>query len=266
MSLQPKLSETQPVNVDLAGIRFPDTDECPDQDEETCQIQIDGEWRRIRFHDYHEVYKIPGLYETIFYRSLKCSSPERVGGLLAQSLADMHEDPRKLRVLDVGAGNGMVGEELRRRLDVQSVVGADIIPEAQFSAERDRPWVYDDYLTCDLGNLSTEEERRLRDARLNALVSVAALGYGDLPAHPFCRSLDVLETPAWLAFNIKEDFLKEHHDSGFSDLIRDLSREEVIQIQAYQRYCHRLGIAGQPLYYVAMVAVKQQELPDKYLT
>ena len=32
-------------------IRFPDSNEAADQDEEFCEVVLDGEVRRIRFHD-----------------------------------------------------------------------------------------------------------------------------------------------------------------------------------------------------------------------
>ena len=93
-------------------IRFPKPDLDLDQDEEFCEVKIDGTWERIRFHDYDKIYSLPGLYEALFYRKLKCCSPSRVVGLLDDVMSDFPQDPTDLRVLDVGAGNGMVGQEL----------------------------------------------------------------------------------------------------------------------------------------------------------
>ena len=47
--------------------------------------------------------------------------------------------------------------------------------------------------------------------------------------------------------------------------LRDLTRQRVIQIQAYRRFRHRQSITGKPLYYVAMVARKLANLPDVLL-
>ena len=52
------------------------------QDEEYCLVRLEGQTRRIRFHDYHEIYAIPGLYERIFYEKLACQSPALLGKLL----------------------------------------------------------------------------------------------------------------------------------------------------------------------------------------
>ena len=53
---------------------------------------------------------------------------------------------------------------------------------------------------------------------------------------------------------------------GFLPLIRRLVREEIIQFQAYRRYRHRLSITGKPLYYVAVVARKLEDVPDHFLS
>jgi lipoyl(octanoyl) transferase len=46
---------------------------------------------------------------------LKCQSPAVVSELLADAVEEAGEDPAALAVLDLGAGNGMVGEALRER-------------------------------------------------------------------------------------------------------------------------------------------------------
>lgn len=241
--------------------RFPDAEDLLDQDEEWCQVQIDGRWRRIRFHDYDEIYPVPGLYEALFYKSLKCCSPSRVAGMLDDVLTDWPITTDDLRVLDLGAGNGMVGEQLRG-LGVPAVIGADLIPEARDAALRDRPEVYDDYIVGDITEITFDEERRIRDAGLNTLACVAALGYGDIPPAAFIAAANLVETPGWLVFNIKESFLDDAGDtSGFSGLISRLMRDGIIKMQAYRRYRHRYSMQGEPLHYVAVIATKEQEIP-----
>jgi predicted TPR repeat methyltransferase len=234
------------------------------QDSEWCEAVVDGQKRRFRFHDYNRIYEVPGLYEEIFYEQLECCSPSTVANLMADLLDEFGDSDDCLRVLDVGAGNGMVGDELRAR-GAEHLVGVDIIPEARDAAHRDRPGVYDDYRVVDLTDLSEQEEERLRKHSLNSLTSVAALGFGDIPAEAFVKALDLIETPGWVAFTIKEDFLYEHDTTGFARLIRQLCRERVLQMHAYRRYQHRRSVSGEPLYYVAMIARKQLDLPDSLL-
>jgi predicted TPR repeat methyltransferase len=234
------------------------------QDREWCDVVVQGQRHRVRFHDYDQLFRIPGLYEAIFYQRLQCCSPTRVADLLDELTGELGEGTTGLRVLDVGAGNGMVGDELRAR-DVQCVMGIDIISEAREATQRDRPGVYDDYFVADLTDLAEDHEQRLREARLNCLTCVAALGFGDIPPAAFAKALDLIETPGWLAFTIKEDFLHDHDAGGFAGLVRNLTGRQILQVQAYRRFSHRLSVTGQRLYYVAMIARKMADLPDDIL-
>ncbi|HUT58206.1 MAG TPA: class I SAM-dependent methyltransferase [Phycisphaerae bacterium] len=256
------LSRIDEIDSPVDEIRFPRPDGyVPTQDRERFEAVINGERRRMRIHDYHEVYKVPGLYERVVYEHLKCCSPSRVVGMLDDVMDEFDDNPADLKVLDVGAGNGMVGDELER-IGVESIVGMDIIKEAKVATLRDRPGVYDAYLVTDLTDLPEEHERLLREKQFNCLTVVAALGFGDIPPKAFVKALDLISTPGWVAFNIKEQFLNEQDDSGFCELVRQLSRDRVIQMQAYRRYQHRVSIAGKPLYYVAAVAKKLMDIPD----
>ena len=249
------------METSIEAIQLPtQRDEGLAQDEEWCVVTVDGCRKRIRFHDYASIYEIPGLYEKIFYDRLKCNSPFRVSRLLADVLRERGQQPEDLRVLDLGAGNGMVGDELHA-FGVKTVVGVDIIPQARSAAMRDRAGIYKDYLVTDMTDLPQDTARHLVSQKLDCLTTVATLGFGDIPQKAFTTALSLISTPGWLAFNIKEDFLYERDDSGFARLIRELSRTGVIRIEAYRRYRHRLAIDGRPLYYIAMVATKQKQIP-----
>ena len=226
-----------------------------DQDKEWCEIVTDNKTQRIRFHDYDELFELPGLYEKLFYDKLECCSPSYVVNLLANVANEWGEKLSDFRVLDVGAGNGMVGDELRHR-GIRKLIGVDIIEEAKQATLRDRPDIYDDYRVVDLTRLSKIDEQAIRQQNLNCMTTIAALGYGDIPSLAFLQALDLISTPGWLAFNIKEDFLDDSDQSGFSQLIRQLIQQKYIQPLCYRRYRHRLSSAGEPLYYVAMIAKK----------
>lgn len=258
-------SGTLPVEDRNFVVHLPTTRAEVGQDEEFFEAEIDGRRKRIRFHDYHDIFEIPGLYEHLFYERLKCVSPHVVRELLAAELARDGVDPSSLRVLDVGAGNGMMGEELVD-LGVGHIVGVDIIPEAATATERDRPGVYDEYCVTDLTGLDDAQRAEFAARRLNCLLLVAALGFGDIPTAAFVAAHNMLETPAWLAFNIKEDFLdRNDDDTGFARLIRRMLSEGIIERRSERRYQHRLSVAGDPLYYLAIVAVKRADVPAEWL-
>jgi SAM-dependent methyltransferase len=254
------VSET---STDLT-VRFPtDDDAAASQDTEWCEVLADGDKRTIRFHDYHEIYDVPALYERIFHDHLQCQSPEVVIGLLQEQLEFAGADPAALSVLDVGAGNGLVGEQLDR-LGVAAIVGVDIIPEAARAADRDRPGVYDDYVVCDLTQLDGDDRARVGAGPPNCMTTVAALGFDDIPPRAFAEAYNLAEEGAWVAFNLKADFLERADESGFRGLIRRMVCEDVFEPVADRRYVHRLSIAGEPLEYVALVGRKRADVPDAW--
>jgi len=231
------------------------------QDQEFCVVETGEATERIRFHDYGRVYAMPGLYEYLFYEKLKCSSPEKVCSLLEEQVERTDLEISDLVVLDLGAGNGMVGEELVKK-GVKSVVGVDIIEEAQEALERDRPGLYDDYYVADLTRLDEEVRDDLQGKQFNCLTTVAALGFGDIPPLAFAEGYNFIETSGLVAFNIKDEFFEEDGGSPFSSLIRTMADENLMDIKAVEKYRHRYSIAGAPLHYYAVVGVKEGDIPQ----
>jgi 2-polyprenyl-3-methyl-5-hydroxy-6-metoxy-1,4-benzoquinol methylase len=252
------MSITDPTAL---AVEFPD-DVARDQDHEWCRVTMNGTTRKIRFHDYHEIYSVPGLYEFLFYEHLECCSPQVVCGLLEDALAAEGVPAHTLRALDLGAGNGMVGEELAE-LGAEMITGVDLLHEAAAAAERDRPGVYDDYLVLDLTDVTDARRRELRERRFNTLVSVAALGFGDIPPRAFAEAFNLVSDGGWIAFNIKEHFLDDGEPTGFSRLIGSVLDSGIVEQRAEKVYRHRLSTSGDPLDYVALVGVKRSSIPDE---
>ncbi|MCC6897390.1 MAG: class I SAM-dependent methyltransferase [Polyangiaceae bacterium] len=245
-------------------VRLPASSASVPQDEEWFELRDGASWKRVRFHDYAAIYQQDGLYEHLFYRLLSCDSPRRVVGLLNEVRLDAANPSPPLRALDLGAGNGIVAEALAQ-IGAEQVIGLDILPEARSAALRDRPSLYADYLVADLCEPPPEVMTRLRGFEANALVCVAALGFGDIPAAAFHRAASLVSTGGLLAFNIKEDFLDERYTHGFSELIRRMVRGKVARVEAMRRYCHRLSAAGTPLFYTAFVVTKLADIPRSML-
>ena len=218
---------------------------------------------RIRFHDYARIYQVPGLYERLFADTLQCASPDVVAGQLADSVRAAGEQPGDLRVLDFGAGNGMVAQALAQT-GVRTICGLDLLPEARMAALRDRPGLYADYIADDVTSLSSDDDTTLREAGLNTLVCVAALGFDDVPPAAFAAAFNYVASPGWIAFNLRDRFVDE--PGAFSQLLDRMVAENVVTETAHTRYRHRLSVAGEPLHYDAVVARKNADIPLDWLS
>jgi len=226
-----------------------------EQDEEFFEIEEDGARRRIRCHDYGEIFSVPGLYEQLFAELLSCESPRVVVELLDETLKERDQDPRELRAVDLGAGNGMVAEELDR-IGADSIVGVDILEQAKEAAERDRPGLYDAYHAVDVTELNPALREDLEQRELNCVTCVAALGFGDMPPDAFRAAYDLVEPEGWVAFNIRDQFIDDDDSSGFAELLERMFDEGEMVEHTRRRYQHRLSVKGEPLHYVAVVAQK----------
>ncbi|MDX5152245.1 MAG: methyltransferase domain-containing protein, partial [Acidiferrobacterales bacterium] len=245
-------------------IQFPKPESSSlNQDEAWFYLQDSDDQRKIRFHDYDEIYKKPGLYEQIFYDRLKCTSPAKVASILESAVKQSEINLTELRVLDFGAGNGMMGEELKKH-GVARLVGVDIIPEAYDATVRDRPGLYDAYYVQDFTELDSETREDIASWQCDCMVTVAALGFGDIPTKAFIEAFNIIKPEGWIAFNIKESFFDAKDRTGFSTMIRDLIFSEYLDVYHIERYRHRLSIEGEPLFYFAIAGRKNADVPDDF--
>jgi predicted TPR repeat methyltransferase len=247
-------------------IRFPSVDtQSLGQDEAYFTLVApDGSQTELRFHDYDAIYSVEGLYEQLFYDRLKCQSPEKVVSILRHAMSGEPWLFNELRVLDLGAGNGMVGEVLQKH-GVARIVGIDISEPAVTAVQRDRPGVYDEFYSIDMSSMTQEQREELDGWRFNCMVSVAALGFGDIPVRVFAEAYNLVEDGGWVAFNIKETFLDNRDTTGFSVFIKNLILSEYLHIYHMERYRHRLSMDGRPLYYFGVACRKSGAIPDSMI-
>ncbi len=245
------------------NIHLPEV-EAIEQGKEFLIIDQEGRKEKIEFHDYDRIYEIPGLYEHLFYERYKCNSPEVVCGLLKKYIEQERQGNEQLVALDIGAGNGMVGEQLAD-IGAEAIVGIDIIDEAAEAAQRDRPGIYDAYHVTDLTDMPPDVENALKKIDFNCMTVVAALGFDDIPPDAFASGYNLVSAQGWVAFNIKEDFVCEQDHSGFCKLIGRLEEDGVLEIRERLKYRHRFCQDGTPLYYYAVVGRKQMNISDQML-
>lgn len=230
-------------------VEFPEVQDSLEQTEEWFWLNEGSGWRKVRFHDYAAIYSVPGLYEEVFYERLACRSPAVLTDMLREEVERAGAQVSDLRVLDLGAGNGIVAERLRE-LGCPFIVGVDNLPEAGRAAERDRPGVYDAYHVLDPGQ---EDADVLREYDFNCLITVAALGFDDIPTRGFLNALCLIGPSGWVAFNLRDLFLSEQDTTGYNDLIEQLVNSDELRIHSTRRFQHRLGLTGDPIHYVGVI-------------
>ena len=239
-------------------VAYPDKACMLDQDEEWFDLVTEDGQERIRIHEYDRVYDVPGLYEEVVYNKLRCNSPQVITGLLKETMQKHAENDVPLRVLDFGAGNGIVGECLQEAIETEIIVGVDIIDEAKMAWKRDRPQIYDDYYVMDLSQPDDRDKQILDRWNFNALITVAALGFGDIPSQAFVNAFNIVENNSWVVFNIKDRFLSDEDDTGYNATLQKMIGKS-LKVYRKHHYRHRISMAGEPLHYYAIVGRKEND-------
>jgi hypothetical protein len=118
----------------------------------------------------------------------------------------------------------------------------------------------------DLTELSEARRRDLRARRFDVLITVAALGFGDIPPSAFAEAFNLVSDGGWVAFNIKQQFLDDGESTGFSRLVDRRLGDGIVEKRAETVYRHRLSANGESLDYVAIVGVKRDVVTDALLS
>lgn len=232
-----------------------------DQDQEFLHLTKAGQRRRVRFHDYGDLYDIPGLYDWVFYEALGCRAHEVVADSVTREvIATGLLERDQVRVLDLGAGNGIIARSLRD-VGVEHLLGVDILDRARSAALRDSPEVYDGYLVADLGDPPPTADQTLREFAPNVLVSAAALGYGDIPPQSFVNAVGYLSPPAAVVFTVKQKFLTNTVGGGYAEVLS--GQHPKLEVLDRRPFVHRASSTGHELVYECVVARRLDEAPER---
>lgn len=201
------------------------------------------------------MYAVPGLYEEVVHRRLRCASPAKLAEVLLGVAALERRAPHLLRVLDLGAGNGIAGEELRVR-GVRVLVATDSASKARAAAARDRPGLYASYVLADANGQPGELGTLIRELGINCIVCAGALGFEHIDAHSFIELWALLPPGALFALTVDEH-LAQPGASEVGDELAALRAGAVgTEIVVSERFRHRLSITGEPIHYLAIGARK----------
>jgi trans-aconitate methyltransferase len=220
------------------------------QEESFVLVRDDGSRERIVLHDYARVYAVPGLYEEVVQHRLACASPQVLAETLAEAVVAAGESMAELRVVDVGAGNGVVGEQLQAR-GAQVVAGLDALEAARDAARRDRPGLYEVYAVAGVDTVTVEQ--LVGEHRLNGLTSAGALGVGHVEVTDVARWWAAFPPGSWFAVTVPLDVV----DPAGEDLLGALAAADpATQVVRRASFPHRRRMSGATITYSVVVAQK----------
>ena len=227
--------------------------------EEYFFIVQNGKERKLRLHDYGEIYRIPGLYAYLA-SEIRYQSPDVLSSLLMEQVTQAGNRVEDLVVLEIGAGSGLFGKAIAK-IGVKSITGVDISLEAAAAAEREYPGIYENYYAEDLTNLSEMARQQLTSKGFNCLVCCSALGGSHISAKAFTTALNAITSNGLIVFNFSQDaWDKDNKGKGAGELIQLhpwITETNILEILATRPYQHRIYMDGRSIEHIAIIARKR---------
>ena len=205
----------------------------------------------------------------IIHEQLECDSPRSLVEFLRQCLSSGidHLPNGPLTILDVAAGNGIVGSELRKQLGerpgIENLVGTDLLESARSATLRDRPETYDEFLVANLVLLDEPQVAQFKRCPFDVATVCAALGPGkdDLPLEVFDAVIDLLCTGGLLVFTVNEENKRLSDSKRWKAFLESLEEDtethwkDMRQV-GKRRYNHRKNVQGEWIVYTALIYQK----------
>ena len=181
--------------------------------------------------------------------------------LASPSVSEKFAGP--LTILDVAAGNGIVGAELRKQLKskpgIYRLIGTDLLESARSAAPRDRPNVYDDYVAADL----THPFDSGLPSSTDVVVICAALGPGDgdLPLEAVDGAIALLRVGGLLTLTVNAGSQRAGLSPRWESFMTSVkkgggSHWECLEEVARRRYKYRKNVQGKWIEYMALIYEK----------
>lgn len=223
-----------------------------------CLVDDGGTWRQVRFRGDSRLWEWPGVYESLVRTLLRGNAPGAIAHLLDRQLRATGRPAADLRVLDLGAGNGWMGEELVA-LGADEIVAVDATAAAAAAAERDHPDVYRDYLVLDMRRLSEAQRDELMNFDFNCMVCVDALAADEPAPNAFTEGFNLLAPDGWVAFHLNAETAEGGRDSRFARIVHRMIQSGAMNVATQQRYRHRFTSHGTPVFHIGVVARKVRD-------
>lgn len=234
-----------------------DSPETTKQSDEFFWADVDGKRQRFNIHDYATLYRVPWLYDIALYHNLVCRTPTEMAAAIDGVWQAEGVDRSALRALELGAGSGAFGHELRQKLGVPHLEAIDICPEAAEAAARDRPGLYNAYHIDDLTALRPATEAGFRDTAFNVVAMASATGWGNhIPLAGFENSFDLLSPGGWYIFHVKPN----DPDPECIELcawVEHLVASGRLAQKHRGSHFHRKSSNGSDIYYDVVIGVKR---------
>jgi SAM-dependent methyltransferase len=223
-----------------------------------CLVEDGGVLRQVRFRGDPRLWEWPGVYEHLVCNLLRGNAPGALCHLLDRQLRAAKFPAPDLRVIDLFAGNGWMGEELTA-LGISEIVGVDSMAAAAAAVERDHPDVYRDYLVLDMRRLSEAQRDDLMAYDFNCMTCVDPLAAEEPAPNAFTEAFNLLAPDGWAAFHLNAETAEGGRDSRFARVVHRMIQSGAMNVVTQQRYRHRFSTTGTPLFHIGVVARKVRD-------
>ncbi len=246
-----EMNQTKTLNYE---VELPDAKSLT-QGEEFFFFRQEGEEKKMKLHDYEDIYQVPFLYEKVLYDLLKCNTPNAISDLLEQAIEKSNQKPEDMKVLELGAGSGIFGEHLKN-MGFGYVAGLDIYEVAKEAAYRDRPDLYDHYYVDDLTDLKPASIKDIEEKKYDVVAVASATGWGNhIPTKGFENAFQLLPEDGLFVYHVKRD----DQDPECVDLcnwIDEKIEKGHLEVKAEDKCFHRYSLENEPIYYDVIIGQK----------